>query len=85
MNSQLEKKWNTDRHRSFFAEKAFEEQIYESSSTILPYEDYAAGNVTKGKKKATESSTVMRVLRRNRSKRVDMFLDWLVRPLLFAF
>lgn len=48
------------------------------SETILPYENYAAGKLVRERDKANAPSTVMRVLRRGRSKRVDVFLDWLV-------
>lgn len=64
-------------YRNFFADKAYDDQAYESGERILPYEDYASGKVTKGKMRSTDKSTNMRVLRRGRSRRVDMFLDWL--------
>ena len=63
--------------RCFFAEKAFDEQIYDLSDKIHPYEDYAAGRLGKSHFTARTPKTIMRILRRNRSKRADMFLDWL--------
>lgn len=59
-------------------DNAFDEQIYEMSDTIHPYKDYAAGKLAKDRSEANAPSTAMRILRRGRSKRVDMFLDWLV-------
>ncbi|KAK4545923.1 hypothetical protein LTR36_002487 [Oleoguttula mirabilis] len=63
--------------RNFFAEKAFDEQMYEMSDRIHSYKDYAAGKLVKERSEANAPSTAMRILRRGRSKRVDMFLDWL--------
>ncbi|KAK5131638.1 hypothetical protein LTR08_000765 [Meristemomyces frigidus] len=63
--------------RAFFAEKAFDKQVYEMNDRIHPYEDYAAGKLTKNINGANSPSTAMRILRRGRSKRVDTFLDWL--------
>ncbi|KAK5119758.1 hypothetical protein LTR85_007334 [Meristemomyces frigidus] len=63
--------------RNFFAEKAFDEQIYEMSDRIQPYKDYAGGKLVKDRSEANPPSTAMRILRRGRSRRVDMFLDWL--------
>ena len=69
---------HADGHSNFFAEKAFDQQVYGMSERIHPYEDYATGRLPHRKESASETSTVMKVLRRNRSKRVDVFLDWLV-------
>ena len=68
----------TDLPSNFFVETAFDEQVYEMNDHIHPYDDYAAGKLTKDRHGAKSPSTAMRVLRRGRSKRVDMFLDWLV-------
>lgn len=46
---------------------------------IPSYVEYASGKLPTNYSKVTSPSTRMRVLRRNRSKRVDLFLDWLVR------
>lgn len=64
-----------DVHRSFFAEKAFDEQLYEMSSRVPSYQDYADGKLPK---RSGVKQTMMQVLRRGRSKRADLFLDWLV-------
>ena len=65
-------------HRSLFADKAFDKDVYQMREQTLLYDDYAAGNVPKINDPGVPKTT-MQVLRRNRSKRVDMFLDWLVR------
>ena len=65
-------------YSNFFAEKVFDEQLYDMSDKIHSYKDYAAGKLGKDHRKAAAPATVMRVLRRGRSRRVDMFLDWLV-------
>lgn len=70
---------------NFFMDKAFDEQVYKTSDQILPYEDYANGKARRGQDVAGDTGTVMRVLRRNRSKRVDLFLDWLVRIAVSLF
>lgn len=61
---------------SFFADKAFSEQFYEMSSSIPSYRDYANGKLTNPRMGTKQ--TTMQVLRRGRSQRADMFLDWLV-------
>lgn len=64
--------------RSFFAEKAFSKQLYEMSSRVPSYRDYADGKLPEP---SGVLQTTMEVLRRGRSQRADMFLDWLVRSL----
>lgn len=71
---------NADSHRNFFVDGAFDAQTYDMSDSIHPYKDYAAGKLVKNPSEANAPSTVMRILRRGRSKRVDTFLDWLVCP-----
>ena len=62
-----------------FAEEAFDKVIYEQSDKILPYMDYAAGKLHSVEDiDKVSKGTVIQILRRDRSKRVDMFLDWLV-------
>ena len=63
--------------RNFFAEKAFDQQVYDMDDKIHPYEAYAAGQLAKDRSGAKGPATVMQVLRRGRSRRVDVFLDWL--------
>ncbi|KAK3724805.1 hypothetical protein LTR37_000853 [Vermiconidia calcicola] len=63
--------------RCFFADKAFEHQVYPIGDNIYSYEDYAGGKLPQNVKTKNDSSTKMQVLRRGRSRRVDMFLDWL--------
>jgi len=48
------------------------------SDKIPSYKDYAAGKLNKDTDKRVTPATLMPILRRGRSKRVDMFLDWLV-------
>lgn len=62
---------------NFFPEKAFDKQLYETTEKIQPYEDYAAGK--RPQTSTSKPCTMIQVLRRKRSRRVDMFLDWLVR------
>lgn len=64
--------------RNFFGDKGFELQIYDMAEKIHSYEDYATGKLTKNELTAVSPKTKMQMLRRNRSKRVDVFLDWLV-------
>ena len=63
--------------RYFFPDKAFEERFYEMSEKLPSYADYAAGKLTKDELEATSPKTKMQILRRGRSRRADMFLDWL--------
>lgn len=56
-----------------FPEKAFDGQMYTQGGNVLPYAEYLAGE-------QVPIGTQIPVLKRNRSKRVDTFLDWLVRP-----
>lgn len=52
--------------------------MYGSIDVVCTYEDYAAGKILRGMEGKPSDTTVMKVLRRNRSKRVDKLLDWLV-------
>jgi len=73
------------KYSGFFAEKAYDERIYDMSDTVIPYKDYTAGKLATTRSGANQPSTVIRILCRGRSKRVDLFLDWLVshrRPLV---
>ena len=67
-----------DYFSNFLPDKAFDVQVYEMSDRIHPYDKYAAGMLTKNPEEVGAPSTAMKVLRRGRSKRADMFLDWLV-------
>lgn len=49
------------------------------SSRVPSYRDYANGKLPP--KRSGVAQTVMQVLRRGRSQRADMFLDWLVSSL----
>lgn len=64
--------------REFFREGVFQRHWYDAAEKIHPYADYAAGKLADSAKVATEPNTAIEVLRRGRSKRVDMLLDWLV-------
>jgi hypothetical protein len=64
--------------RELFPEKAFEYRYYEMRETPLPYKDFAAARMPSYKSEADPHSTKLPVLLRKRSKRADLFLDWLV-------
>jgi hypothetical protein len=64
--------------RELFPEKAFEYRYYEMRETPLPYKDFAAARMPSYKSEADPHSTKLPVLMRKRSKRADLFLDWLV-------
>lgn len=64
-----------------FPEDCFDEQFYATAiNTHLSYEDFAAGRLAESEKGSKQRyGNTLRVLRRNRNKNVDSFLDWLVR------
>ena len=64
--------------RELFPEKAFEYRYYEMRETPLPYKDFAAARMPSYKSEADPHSTKLPILLRKRSKRADLFLDWLV-------
>ena len=64
--------------RELFPEKAFEYRYYEMRETPLPYKDFASARMPSYKSEADPHSTKLPVLLRKRSKRADLFLDWLV-------
>lgn len=63
----------TDSQRNLFPEKYFDDQGYGFSAGGHSYTQFAAGDLAE-----PEDGTVMQLLRRNRSKRVNDLLDWLV-------
>ncbi|KAF2860691.1 hypothetical protein K470DRAFT_276781 [Piedraia hortae CBS 480.64] len=63
--------------RSFFPESFFDQQVYMMSDRIYPYRDYASGKLPRKSGSTQVPCTVMKVLRRGRSRRVDKLLDWL--------
>ena len=66
--------------RQFFRDGVFEHQYYTfSADRIHPYADYAGGKIKDVGAHANGPKTRMPVLRRGRSKRVNEFLDWIVR------
>nr|POE74649.1 meiosis-specific protein hop1 [Quercus suber] len=67
----------------FFTDGAFEEMYYDTSKKGYSYEDYTSGN-TATRRGATKihNHTKIQVLRRGRTRRVDIFLDWLVGKLM---
>lgn len=69
--------------RELFPEKAFEYRYYEMRETPLPYKDFAAARMPSYKSEADPHSTKLPVLLRKRSKRADLFLDWLVSAICF--
>jgi len=71
-----------DRGSNLFAEKTFDTQIYDMAQNLHLYKDYAAGKLTRKASEANPPHTVMRILRRGRSRRADKFLDWLVSTML---
>jgi meiosis-specific protein HOP1 len=64
--------------REFIPERAYEYRYYEMRETPLPYTDYAAARMPSFRNEADPHSTKLPVLMRDRSKRADVFLDWLV-------
>lgn len=64
------------RHSEFFAEKVFTSQFYPNHDRIPSYKDVSNGKLPQ--KKSALPGTSMQVLQRHRSKRADLFLDWLV-------
>jgi hypothetical protein len=64
--------------RSLFPDKAFVEQRYALSDTITPYAEYAAARMPPVKDDAETPHTNLPILLRGRSRRADVFLDWLV-------
>jgi hypothetical protein len=74
----LHAKAGPDYYRNFFPEYVFDEQIYQWSEKIHSYGDYAAGRIHQDRQVAKSDTAIIHVLRRNRSKRVDKFLDCLV-------
>jgi len=64
--------------RGLFPVKAFDERVYEMRDEVLPYDDFASARMPTTRDKATTPNTTLRVLRRDRSRRVNTFLDWLV-------
>ena len=56
-------------------EKAFHKQLIDLDDKLV-YSDYANGKINK--KKPTKEHTSIRSMRRGKSKRVDMLLNWLV-------
>ena len=69
--------------RELFPEKAFEYRYYEMRETPLPYKDFATARMPSYKSEADPHSTKLPVLLRKRSKRADLFLDWLVSAICF--
>ncbi|EGP88974.1 uncharacterized protein MYCGRDRAFT_91969 [Zymoseptoria tritici IPO323] len=61
--------------REFFAEKVFTSQFYPNHDRIPSYKDVSNGKLPQ--KKSALPGTSMQVLQRHRSKRADLFLDWL--------
>jgi hypothetical protein len=64
--------------RNLFPSKAFEERRYEMRDTIVPYAEYAAARMPSVNDDADIPHTNLPILVRDRSKRADVFLDWLV-------
>jgi len=62
----------------FFPEKAYIQRAYDISDAIPTYEAYAAGRLPSTSAPATKSRTFIPLLQRKKSRRVDLFLDWLV-------
>lgn len=63
--------------RGLFPTKAFESCYYRLRDAPLSYADFAAGRMPTKKDEADDLSTKIPVLLRERSRRVDRFLDWL--------
>lgn len=65
--------------RNLFPDKCFDDLVYETSNTHLPYEDYTMGRrLSLPRKDKQLTRTTMKVLQKGRSEAVDKFLAWLV-------
>jgi meiosis-specific protein HOP1 len=64
--------------RNLFPDRAFEERRYETKDGITPYKEYAAALIPSVNDAAEVPYTNLPILVRDRSKRADVFLDWLV-------
>ena len=65
--------------RQLFGDNCFDQQYYNTSDRHWSYADYAAGNSEQTQDSENRRGrTLMQVLRRGRSTRVDALLDWLV-------
>jgi hypothetical protein len=65
--------------RQLFGDHCFDQQYYNTSDRHWSYADYAAGNSEQSQEsQIRRGRTLMQVLRRGRSTRVDSLLDWLV-------
>lgn len=69
-----------DQSRELFVERAFDDRTYALTpqGRLPSYQDYAAGELAQHAEPGKTDATRLMVLRRDRSKRVDVFLDWLV-------
>lgn len=72
--------------RQLFPLHCFEDHVYDLGDRDCSYKAYAAGNNETPPPATvvpnTTGALAMKVLRRNRSSRVDQFLDWLVSRLI---
>jgi len=64
--------------RNLFPDRAFEERRYELRDTVIPYTDYAAARIPLVNDDTDVPHTNLPILVRDRSRRADAFLDWLV-------
>ena len=68
--------------RNLFPEKAYTTGWYELRDTVLPYADYAAVRMPRAASEAGDVRVQIPILQRGRSRRVEMFLLWIVRNIL---
>lgn len=64
--------------RGLFPTKAFVERFYDNQETTISYESFANGQLPLSKAEAKLPSTKVPVLMRQRSRRADQLLNWLV-------
>jgi len=64
--------------RELFPEKAYSLRWYEYRDTVLPFDEYTAALMPREAEEAREPRVNIPILQRKKSKRADVFLDWLV-------
>ena len=70
--------------RSLFPEKCYEDQKFNTSEKIWSYQNYVEGQESDDSVRdmninsRSQGGTILKSLKRGRSRRVDRFLDWLV-------
>lgn len=69
-----------NRRSGLFTDRVYDKRYYDTNEGGHSYQEYAAGKLPKARQPSGNGGILnMQILRRGRSKRVDVFLDWLVR------